>query len=144
MTTADDAWTKRDGPLLRIALREIEAGNDPQFEEFAAETGLDLQQVQIGMSALADAGYLDAYFTGAHSGFVVRIHERARRELGSWPTADVIAADVLTALDAASKSEKNEERRAWLSGAADIGRAVLAAEISAVLRKYGLTSNASP
>jgi DNA-binding transcriptional ArsR family regulator len=138
-----ETWSRREGPLLRAALRGVDAGNEVEFEQLAEETGLDLQQVSIAMRALQDAGYLDASFAGANSGLVVRVHERTRRELGTWPSADAIAADVLHALEEAAEREPDGSRKSWLrsfsSGAADVGRGVLAEAISATLRQHGLS-----
>jgi DNA-binding transcriptional ArsR family regulator len=143
MSSGDaETWSWREGPLLRIVLRETDAGRNPEFEQLADQTGLERQQVSIAMRALQDAGYVDVYLAGAYSGVVHSVGERARRELGSWPSAETIAADVVTALAEAADREPDEGRKKWLksiaSGAAGVGRGVLTAEITAVLRKYGL------
>ncbi len=81
----DETWSKRELPLLRIALREVDKGGSPSFEQLAEETGVELGQVWLAMRALQDAGYVKAYFAAAESGMVTAVNERARRELGSWP-----------------------------------------------------------
>jgi hypothetical protein len=48
---AQDTWSWREAPLLRIALRETDAGRFPDFEQLTAETGIDKHQVWLGMRA---------------------------------------------------------------------------------------------
>jgi hypothetical protein len=78
----------RDLPLLRVAVRAADVGAIPEFEQLEAETGLTEQQVRIGVRALHDAGYVEAYFDGGMSGGrIFSVTERGRREAGAWPSA---------------------------------------------------------
>ncbi len=84
-----ETWSTRELPLLRIALREVDKGGNPSFEQLAEETGIELGQVWLAMRALRDAGYVEAYFASAYSGMVKTVTERTRRELGSWPQEEL-------------------------------------------------------
>ena len=87
-------WASRELPILRSILRRVDAGQDlPDVKDIAQDTGLDRDQLRIGVRALDDAGYITA--TG---GTVERIHERTRRELGSWPAAADVVDRLVEAL----------------------------------------------
>lgn len=80
-------------------------------------------QFRMGLRALADAGYMDVSFTmggpNRVSGHVDRVHERARRELGTWPTADSVVDDLAAQLEAAAEAEEEPERKGRLRAAGE-------------------------
>lgn len=137
--TIVETWTARELPLLRIALREDDAGRNAQFEDMAAETGLELRAVSHSMRTLHDAGYVDAYFAGAFSGFVHSVGERARRELGSWPSPESLVDQLVSAFADAAERETEPERKTRLRAVADgmggAGRSVAVELFTAFLRQ---------
>lgn len=139
MSESVDTWTWRELPILRIAVRDADAG--AQFEDIAAETGLELKDVWHGAKALQNAGYLDAALAGAFSGFVVSVSERARREIGSWPSPESIVDRLVEAFaDAATEEtepEKKKSLRTVAEGIGGVGRALAAEVIASVLRQAG-------
>ncbi len=49
-------WATRELPILRAALRRIDAGEDlPTLEDIRAEAGLDVVQMRAGLMALDGA-----------------------------------------------------------------------------------------
>jgi hypothetical protein len=56
----------------------------------------------------------------AGGGFVTGVSERARRELGAWPSADVLVEQLAAALARAADEEQEPERKSRLRGAAEV------------------------
>jgi hypothetical protein len=139
MSETQDTWARRELPILRIAVRD--ADDNPQFEDIATETGLTLKDVSHGARALHDAGYLDAAFAGVWSGFVLTVTERARRELGAWPSPESLAEQLVRAFaDAAEREtdpERKEKLRAVVDTAGGIARGVIVEVAASVLRQVG-------
>jgi hypothetical protein len=117
LTDVSETWTWRELPILRIAVRDADGG--AQFEDIAAETGLELTQVWYGAKALDAAGYLDAAFAGAFSGFVTSVPERGRREVGGWPSAESLADQLARAFEEAADREADPERKSALRAIAE-------------------------
>lgn len=126
---ADDSvqstWASRELPILRSALRRIDAGDDlPEIEDIRQETGITAPQLRVALHALEDAGYLDVLFTGGWtpqqaSGNIERVSERTRRELGSWPSADDLVDRVVVALTSAAEDAAEPEKKTMLRATAD-------------------------
>lgn len=88
-TQPRSTWDEREGPILD-AVAGGESGRDPSFADVVNMTGLASKQVEIGLRALLDAGYLTGVDASSLAGFDViglRLTERARRQLGLWPDA---------------------------------------------------------
>lgn len=56
----------RELPILRAALRRLEAADDlPELEDIRQEAAIDnVKQFRTAVTALRDAGYIDVLFTG--------------------------------------------------------------------------------
>jgi hypothetical protein len=124
--TVLNTWAERELPVLRAALRRLDAGEDfPMLEEIRAEVGLDVAQMRAGLRALEDATppYIDVSYTMAGpdhvGGHVNGVSERARRELGSWPSATAVVDQLVAALSAAADDEPEPQRKSRLRAAAD-------------------------
>ena len=107
------------------------------------ELGMPAQDFQRGLEALANADppFLEVMLGGGWSdekaggGFVRDVTERARRELGAWPSADTLVDQLAEALRRAADDEPEPERKSRLAQAADVvggmARDVAVAVISA-------------
>jgi predicted ArsR family transcriptional regulator len=115
-------WATRELPILRAALRHADVSDQPiSIPELQAEVGLDDTQMRVALRALDDAGYLEVGFTGGGgcNGQVWGVDERARRELGTWPSADNLVAELAAALREASEVSSEPEQSGKLRAAAD-------------------------
>ncbi len=119
-------WTTRELPILQAALRRVDAGEmNPTLDDIRAEVGLEGDQMYIAVDALEDAEYLELMRAGGVradfiGGSVGRVLERTRRELGSWPSAEGLLAQLTEALSEEAKAEKEPERKARLRAALDV------------------------
>ena len=129
-----DTWARRELPILREALRRADAGELlTSIEDIRVAVGLDAAHMRTGLDALrfADPPYLEVQYTmsGVASGHVSKVSERARRELGSWPSADTIVDRLVAALAEAEQREADPQQKSRLRAAAEtmggIGRDVL-------------------
>ncbi len=114
-------WATRELPILRAALRRIDAGEDlPTLEDIRAEAGLDVVQMRAGLMALDGAwpAYLEVthYLGGAGvvGGHVSAVRERARRELGTWPSAEALVDRLGAAFAQAADNETDPQRKSLL------------------------------
>lgn len=119
MTEPTETWTTHELPLLRIALREDDAGSQADFAEMAAETGIDQEQVWLAVRALLNAGYVDAFLGNARTGTVNSVTERTRRELGSWPSPESLVDQLARAFADAAEQEAEPEQKTKLRAVAD-------------------------
>ena len=100
----ESTWTTRELPILRSALRRLDAGeNFPNLEEIRAEVGLDLTQRRAALRALENAWpHIEIIHAGMGpdrvGGYVNAVSERARRELGTWPSAEAVLDRLAAAL----------------------------------------------
>lgn len=123
--SAQSTWPTRELPILRAALRAVDAGGDfVELEDIRLEAGISAGQFRVGAQALHDAGYLDVIFmpgwTDDHaSGNLRSVHERTRRELGSWPTADDVVDRLVAALTAAADNAPEPEKKTMFRATAD-------------------------
>jgi hypothetical protein len=130
MTSVEDTWARRDLPILLAAYRRVEAGEQSvgQLEELRQELGLTVLEFRGGLAALADAEppYIELELGGGWSGekagggWVSGVSERARRELGAWPSADALVDQFAAALRRAADDEPEPERKGRLRQAADV------------------------
>ena len=127
MTAAlESTWPTRELPILQAALRRLDAGDIfPTLEEIRAEVGLDVAQMRAGVDALESASppYMEvsnAWGNPNHvGGHVSRVSERARRELGTWPSAESVVDRLVAALAEAADAEQESERRTKIRAAAE-------------------------
>jgi hypothetical protein len=114
-----------------------------QFEEMRQELGLTVADLERGLNAPAEADppYIELQLAGGWSneraggGWVDGVTERARRELGAWPSPDTLVDQLAAALSEAADEESEPERKSRLRQAADVvggmARDVAVAVISA-------------
>lgn len=132
MTTLESTWTTRDLPILRECLRRIDGGEAVvYFDDIRDAVGLDVAQMNVGMTALETASPPYIFMEG---NFLQGVSERARRELGTWPSAetlvDCLAAALAEAADAEPEPEKKGKFRAAGEFLGNMGRDVAVAVIS--------------
>lgn len=89
-------WAIRELPILTTALLRLDAGEDvAEFADLARETGLSENQLWAGLRALKTAQPPYIELDGKD---IWGVTERARRELGTWPSAtsvvDALAAGI--------------------------------------------------
>jgi hypothetical protein len=123
----ENTWAERDLPILKSALRRLDSGESfPQLEDIRNEVGLSVVQMRLGIDALCGAypPYMTVRInlTGPDrvGGFVESASERARRELGTWPSASSIVDDLVVALNQAADSEPRKDSSSKLRGAAQV------------------------
>ena len=110
-TPLESTWPTRDLPILPAALRRLDAGAPwVELGEIRRELGLDETQLRAGLRALecASPPYIQvSYLAEGVNGHIHAVSERARRELGSWPSAesvvDRLAAALAEAADAGAR-----------------------------------------
>ena len=119
-----ETWTTRELPILRAALSRIDGGDEyADLDELRVELGLTAGEVFAAVGALANASppYLDVELrNGVRSpGRIDSVDERARRELGTWPTAENVVAELAAALRVAADEAYEPEEKGRLGAAAD-------------------------
>lgn len=88
-------WEEREQRLLEAIATAEEEGREARADELDSPTGLSPQQVQQGLRALYDAGYVDGIDVTAQGDTFdllnIRLLERGRRAVGQWPSEDQYA-----------------------------------------------------
>src|SRR5581483_9261812 len=121
-----ETWTTRELPILRHVTARLDSGaQEIGFGEIREALGLEVQEIQLGVHALEDAEppYLRARWQPvgmgrSTSGMVMFVTERARRELGTWPTAEGLVSELAEALrQAADRAPESEEKSKMRSAA---------------------------
>jgi len=114
----EPSWDSRELPILRAALRRLDAGKDAaEFADIREETGLVDDQIWAGMKALesADPPYIERIGSD-----IWGVSERARRELGTWPTPEALVDQLAAALTEAAEAEREPENKTRLMAAAQV------------------------
>ena len=143
----ENTWTTRELPILRSALRRLDAGEDfPNLEEIRAEVGLDVTQMRAALKALENAWppYIEVIHAGMGAnlvgGYVNAVSERTRRELGTWPSAEAVVDRLAAALAEAADVEEEPPRKGRLRAAAEaflgFGRDISARSPSLAIRDH--------
>jgi hypothetical protein len=122
-----ETWTTRELPVLTNILRRFDAGELlVDLEDVRAELQMTGPQMRAAATALRDAWppYIELELSGGwtddHAGGVVlRVHERTRRELGSWPSPESVLDQLVAALREAAEREREPDRKGRLRAAAD-------------------------
>ena len=133
MNSIENTWANRELPILVAAYRRFEAEvnrspNHGQLEEIRQELDLSVHDLVAGLEALvgADPPYIDIETASGWSderaggGYVSAISERARRDLGAWPSADNLVEQLVAALTRAADAEPEPERKSRLEAAAAV------------------------
>jgi hypothetical protein len=132
----ESTWALRELPILRVALLRLDAGADAvEFADILRETGLSNDQLWAGLRALdtAQPPYID--LDGRD---IWGVTERARRELGTWPSATSIVDALAAAFAQAAEAEKEPERKNRLRAIADgLGGAVRDIAVAVVAKRLG-------
>lgn len=137
----ESTWARRELPVLRCALRLIDEGvRAPAVEDIRREVGLDENQMRVALRALASASppYLVMHELMDGDPWQIKdVGERARRELGTWPSANSIVDKLVASLREAQDREADPDRRSKLATAAsvigDTARQIVVSVISAKL-----------
>ncbi len=130
MTLVEPTWARRDLPILVAAYKRLDADDRQsveQLEEMRQELGLSVQDFAAGLEALegADPPCIEVMIAGGWSddkaggGFVTGVSERARRELGAWPSPEGLVEQLAVALAKAADGEQEPERKSRLAAAAE-------------------------
>jgi hypothetical protein len=120
----DDVWTHRDLPVLRALVEHFDsAGPQPISVPFEV-AGLDDHHVQLSLHALSRAGanpYIEVLDVDNGTIVIVtNVTERAYREVGAWPNAELVARRLLAELNAAADAESDPETKSKLKQAARV------------------------
>jgi hypothetical protein len=110
-------WAPRELPILSAALHRLDTGEDvADFNDLQSDTGLSRDDLWTGLRALrtAQPPYLEM-----HGRDVIAVHERARRELGTWPKPDSLVDAIAGAYERAAEDEQEPEERNRLRAVAD-------------------------
>lgn len=124
LVNVEDTWASRELPILEASLRRLDAGQGfAQLRDIADELTFADDEIRAGVRALCDAQppYLSVQWAGGRAiGHVDAVFERARRELGSWPSADAMVTQLVAALTSAAEAETEPERKGRLRAAAEV------------------------
>lgn len=141
-------WEDREQVLLEaIARAEDEEDGEPLHSldsRLQDATGLTDRDVQLGLRALYEAGYIAGNTPGINQRIFdmigIRLLEKGRRKVGQWPPEDQYDA-FLAVLEQRIASASSEEERGRLEQMRDValgvGRDVLASVLSAWARQVG-------
>jgi hypothetical protein len=113
-------WETRDLPVLKAIVELSDEGvHYIKPDAIAERTGLDKDQVQLALLALNTES--PPYFTpieaGAEEPLIIVVKDvtgSARRAVGTWPTGERLAKQIIEGLRAAAEAEPEEEKRSRL------------------------------
>ena len=137
-------WATRELLILRCALRRLDGGELlVELEDVRQETELPTDQLWAGVQALTQTRRTQVSLAGGWtddhaSGVIEGVSERARRELGSWPSADDLVTQLAAALSQAADREAEPERKGRLRAAADtLGGIAREIAVQVISRRLG-------
>ena len=112
--SANETWSWRELPLLREALPLVDAGEQPGLTALAKAVGITQEEARAAAAALEPEFISMRWMPGSGSpplhGMVTAVHGPARRALGTWPSPEGIADQLVAALrDAADRTDDPEE-----------------------------------
>lgn len=134
----EDTWNPRDLLILAVVAEgEAEGVRDVNTEWIQDRTNLTGDQIVAGLDALIDGRYVSATEASTMAAtyyMSVKLRERGRRTVGTWPSEDSYAA-LVNAVEAAAQDAPDEETRSrlvrlregLLGVSRDVGVAVLTA-----------------
>jgi hypothetical protein len=141
----EETWFSRELPVLQAIVWRFD---DPfatpmDVGHIVDEVGLETDDVHRALVALwkARPPFLEGVEVDQvpYPVQVTGVTERALREIGKWPNADVIAERIVAALNAAADREPDEEKRSRLRRAADavggLGKELFVEITAAVITK---------
>lgn len=122
---ARDTWFQIDLPVLDAAV-DLFKDQPVSADEIAEVTALDEETVGLALSRL-DGSFLrvEATYGGWQYASVDEIYPDARRAVGQWPSAEVLAERILSQLTKAADQEpdpaKKSKLRALAKAAGEVG-----------------------
>lgn len=116
MAEPQSTWAPRELPILTVALRRLDAGEDAVEFADAHETGLTSDQLWAGVRALKTA---QPPYIEVEGKAIWGVTERAWRELGTWPSADSTVDALAAAFARAAEAEQEPARKKRLRAVAD-------------------------
>lgn len=137
-----ETWTTRDRPILEaIVVAEQNGVLKLRPQALVKTTGLDEDQVQLGLKALVQAGYIGGRQGQGTRQLVlddIRPLERARREVGQWPSGDatrtfleMLEKQIAVESDPVQKSGLQK----FLVAAKEVGQDVLTSVLTSVVKQ---------
>lgn len=137
ITPAPETWFSRDLPVLSSVVARVETAGIADSRDVITDTGLDPQTVGRSARALHAAGYFEADFELGGGFAVMHLGERARREVGSWPTPESLADRLTAAVERGlAQASTDDERSRWqklAAGIASAGREIVVQASGAAL-----------
>jgi hypothetical protein len=125
-TDLASTWADRELPILRAALRRVDAGEEwPDLQELRAEVGLSAPLMRAGLKALEGAWppYIEVRTVKGSpdevEGHIHGVSERTRRELGTWPSAESLVDRLVEALEQAADAEEEPQKKGKLRAAGE-------------------------
>jgi hypothetical protein len=121
----ESTWESRE----MLILRAVDYFDDPErhhvdIDDLVAATGLDEDDVKRGLRALGTASppYVQgiAIAETVYPISLTEVTERARREVGQWPTPEAWVDRLVAGLEQAADDEPNEEKRSRIKQAAGV------------------------
>jgi len=121
----ESTWVPRDLPVLDATVRLMETNNFPSVRDIAAAAGMDIETTGRALQDLNGTFLeLSEGYGGPEACNVIAVNADARREVGQWPTAESLAAQLIEAFRAAAEQETDPEAKSrlrsiagWLGGA---------------------------
>jgi hypothetical protein len=140
----ESTWESRDLPVLEAIVRLSDEGNYPvEAQELTKRTGFDYETVQQALWALAyeQPPFFDPIDTSSFGGRdmagVREVSGHARRTVSAWPTPEVLADRIITALNEAANNEPDEAKKGMLRRGAEtvggVGKDVLTGVLTQVI-----------
>jgi hypothetical protein len=142
MAEPHETWTSRELPILRAALAQLDTGVDAvDLDALRVSLRMTPDEIFAAVRALGEAGYIDVElrngWDGTRSpGYIDHVHERARRELGTWPTPENVLGELVAALSKASEEASEPEQKTRLRATADALSGFARDVAVAVVAKY--------
>lgn len=114
-------WAERDFPVLK-AIVELadDHGGRVEWRQIVEATGMEPAEVQKALLALDGENPRffsvtdTSDFTGRKIELLYGVTGHARRTVGTWPTPESLARQIIDGLEAAAGNEPDEEKRGRL------------------------------
>jgi hypothetical protein len=139
-----DTWTTRDLPVLLAIVEGFDdGGRSPGPKQIQEITGLEPETVQRALRALgSEQPSFLAEVKGSWGKQIIMVGAptgHARRAVGAWPTAEVLADRLVAAMNDAADSEADDEQKGLLRKAASFlgsaGRDIVVGVAATALNK---------
>lgn len=134
----ESTWAPRDLPVLDATVRLMETNPFPSVRDIAAVAGMNIETTGRAIQDL-DGTFLELSksYGGPESWNVSAVTERARREVGQWPTAESLITQLAEAFSTAAEQEPDPDKKSRLHSIASMlggaGRQIAINVLSSVL-----------